>query len=338
MKKMIIITVVLVIICCTACGNELPGVVNIKDASGNDNIDDLNDKLDVVVTIFPEYDWVREILGDKIVDADITLLSDNGVDMHSYQPSVEDIATISDCDVFIYVGGESDKWVNDIIQNTTNKDMRVVNLLQTLENEVKEEEIVEGMEKEEDFDDGESESIEYDEHVWLSLRNSQILCNEIAKALGQADPDDADLYKANADAYNDKLAELDKKYSEAVDNAGTKTILFGDRFPFRYLADDYDIDYYAAFAGCSAETEASFETVTFLAGKVDELNLGVVLTIENSDGKIAQTIIDNTRNKDQKMLTMNSIQSVTAKDIEDGVTYIKLMEDNLEVLKEAVMN
>ena len=135
-----------------------------------------------------------------------------------------------------------------------------------------------------------------------------------------------------------QLEELDKKYSEAVDNAGTKTILFGDRFPFRYLADDYDIDYYAAFAGCSAETEASFETVTFLAGKVDELNLGVVLTIENSDGKIAQTIIDNTRNKDQKMLTMNSIQSVTAKDIEDGVTYIKLMEDNLEVLKEAVMN
>ena len=337
MKKMIIMAV-LVIICCTACGNELPGVVNIKDASGNDNIDDLNDKLDVVVTIFPEYDWVREILGDKIVDADITLLSDNGVDMHSYQPSVEDIATISDCDVFIYVGGESDKWVNDIIQNTTNKDMRVVNLLQTLENEVKEEEIVEGMEKEEDFDDDESESIEYDEHVWLSLRNSQILCNEIAKTLGQADPDDADLYKANADAYNDKLAELDKKYSEAVDNAGTKTILFGDRFPFRYLVDDYGIDYYAAFAGCSAETEASFETVTFLAGKVDELNLGVVLTIENSDGKIAQTIIDNTRNKDQKMLTMNSIQSVTAKDIEDGVTYIKLMEDNLEVLKEAVMN
>lgn len=337
MKKMIVIMAALVILCCTACGNEIPGLVNNEDASGNENNVNTTDNLDVVVTIFPEYDWVREILGDKMGDAEITLLSDNGVDMHSYQPSIEDVAKISDCDVFIYVGGESDKWVNDIIQNTANKDMTVVNLLQTLETEVKEEEFVEGMEKEKEGEE-ESEDAEYDEHVWLSLRNSQLLCNEIAKALGQADPDDADLYKTNADAYNEKLAELDKKYTEAVADAGTKTVLFGDRFPFRYLVDDYGIDYYAAFAGCSAETEASFETVTFLAGKVDELNLCAVLTIENSDGKIAQTIIDNTKNKDQKMLTMDSIQSVTAKDIEDGVTYIKLMEDNLEVLKEAISN
>ena len=470
-------------------------------------------KLSVVTTIFPEYDWVREILGGKAESTDLTMLLDNGVDLHSYQPTADDIVKISDCDLFIYVGGESDEWVKNVLKNAANRKMKVINLLEMLGDSVKTEETVEGMQEdghdhghshdeqltendiedrtlsdfagawkslhpfllngdldkfcehraEEDEDssttkvtywekykaswqcdaekisingdtitftyaDGKTVSAEYtyagyqpkrndegkirsvryqfettsadapkyvqfndhghepgeaehfhiyfgndgfdalmsgktnpffvkdalsaedildelmghdhgeekDEHVWLSLKNAKTLVGAIADALQELDPDNKDTYAANASAYIEKLSALDGAYQSAVDGAARKTVLFGDRFPFRYLVDDYGLRYYAAFAGCSAETEASFETVSFLAKKVDELGLPCVLTIEGKNHKLAETIVQSTAGKNQKVLTMDSMQSMTSKDAANGATYLSVMEQNLSVLKEAL--
>lgn len=308
-------------------------------------------RLRVVTTIFPEYDWVREILGDKADNAEVTMLLDNGADLHSYQPTADDIVKISECDLFIYVGGESDDWVDDALKNAANKNMKVINLLEALGDSVKTEEVVEGMQEEkhdhdhdhEDADEHDDakehdheEEAEYDEHVWLSLKNAQTLCSAISGVLQQIDPDNKDTYAANASAYIKKLSALDADYQAAVNAATRKTVLFGDRFPFRYLAEDYGLRYYAAFAGCSAESEASFETISFLAGKVDELNLPCVLTIEGVQHKIAETIVRNTAAKNQKVLTMDSMQSTTSKDVANGTTYLSVMEQNLSVLKEAL--
>ena len=529
-----------------------------------------NGKLKVVTTIFPEYDWAREILGDKASNVELTLLLGNGVDLHSYQPSIQDIAKISTADIFIYVGGESDGWVKDALKNAKNKNMKVINLMETLGDKVKAEEVKEGMQAEEEeehehhhhheeaeeghhhhhddaeeaahhhhsvefkdsdvkdrslsefqgewtsayvyykegaldsaieftanqepktdlaalrkcYDQGlktsidyinvkgsnvsftsngktteakyvyagyrivqysagnrgvryffevkgkangcpkyigfndhmiaptkpehyhfyssnisiddmcaesdnwptyfpknyskdevskafagynpmahmsaaadhdhdhdhhheaeehhhhhhhdDEEEVEYDEHVWLSLRNTKVLCAEIASALCEKDAANAAAYKANLAAYTARLDALDSKYAATVKAGSKNTILFGDRFPFRYLVDDYNLDYYAAFVGCSAETEASFETVIFLAKKVDELGLNAVLKIESGDGKIARTIVDNTKKKNAKVLTLDSIQSTTAKQAKAGTTYLSIMEGNLKVLEEAL--
>ena len=309
-------------------------------------------KLKIVATIFPEYDWVRQILGDEAKNAELTLLLDNGVDLHSYQPTADDIAKISECDLFIYVGGESDGWVKDALKEGKNPDRKVINLLEALGNNTKEEEVVEGMQAEEEEHEStaagesaaagesseaeEEEGPEYDEHVWLSLRNARELCETIAEDLKSLDSAHASVYDANLKKYEGELDALDQQYQQAVNAAGNKTLLFGDRFPFRYLVDDYGIKYYAAFVGCSAETEASFETVSFLAKKMDELGLKHVMTIEGPDKKIAATVIENTKDKNQDVLALNSMQSVTTKDIEGGETYLGVMQQNLEVLKKAL--
>lgn len=295
------------------------------------------DKLSIVCTIFPEYDWVRQVLGEHADDAELTMLLDNGVDLHSYQPTADDIIRISSCDMFVYVGGESDQWVEDVLSQATNKDMVIVNLLEELGDSVKEEEVVEGMEVAEEHgaEDAE-EGPEYDEHVWLSLKNAVALCASIAEQLGIVDPDHADAYLANATAYIADLGSLDEEYQAAVTGARFDTVLFGDRFPFRYLVDDYGLDYYAAFVGCSAETEASFETMAFLAGKVDELGLTSVMTIEGAEHQIAETIIQNTAAKDQRILTLDSMQSVTSADVDAGETYLSIMRRNLDVLRAAL--
>ena len=484
-----------------------------------------DDKIKIVTTIFPEYDWVKEILGDKIENANLTMLLDNGVDLHSYQPTFDDIIKISDCDLFIQVGGESDGWVNDALKNATNKDMKVINLLEVLGDNVKTEETVEGMQETEhhhdhdhskevstfeddevqdrslsdwagkwqsaypfaldgtlddafeamakegkmtaeeyktyyqngyktditnidiednhieftykngekvgsnykyvgayiqswstgtkaamyrfeaedkdcgapiyiefndhmiepaeaehfhirmsnesfdaivdpenswptffpssmsgeeicehmaghdhdgDHEHEEEEEEEKDEHVWLSLKNAEILVKAISNALQELDPNNADIYESNSSAYIKKLSNLDEAYKTTVNSAIHKTVLFADRFPFRYLVDDYGLSYYAAFAGCSAESEASFETVSFLSKKVDELGLKCVLTIEGKNHKIAETVIDNTKDKDQKILVMDSMQSTTSEDVANGTTYLSVMEKNLSVLKEAL--
>lgn len=295
------------------------------------------DQLSIVCTIFPEYDWVKNLLGDEAKNAELTLLLDSGVDLHSYQPTADDIIKISTCDMFIYVGGESDAWVEDALKEATNKDMVVINLLEVLGDSVKEEEVVEGMEAEEEPDaEEQEEEPEYDEHVWLSLKNAKLLCSYIAQQLALIDEANAQSYTNNADAYIAKLDALDAEYQTAVDSARVKTVLFGDRFPFRYLVDDYGLAYYAAFIGCSAETEASFETVAFLAEKVDELELHSVLTIEGAGHRIAETIIGNTAEKDQAILTMDSMQSTTSADAANGATYLSIMQSNLDVLKTAL--
>ena len=278
---------------------------------------------------------MREILGDKADHAEVSMLLDNGVDLHSYQPTADDIIKISDCDLFLYVGGESDGWVEDALKEATNKEMQVINLLDVLGEQVKEEEVVEGMEAEEEESEDENEP-EYDEHVWLSLKNAETLCNAITDALEEIDPANKDAYAANAASYLEKLAALDGEYQTVVDNAARKTVLFGDRFPFRYLVDDYGLSYYAAFAGCSAETEASFGTISFLAGKVDELRLPCVLTIEGAQHKVAETIVQNTAEKNQSILTLDSMQSTTSTDVANGTTYLSVMESNLDVLKQAL--
>ena len=332
MKKIITLMLVAVLAVCalSGCGTS---------KSGEDTKDK---KIKIVTTIFPEYDWVMQILGDKADKADVTMLLDKGVDLHSYQPSTADIAKISEADVFIYVGGESDEWVEDVLKEAKNKKLKVINLMDVMGDKAKEEEVKEGMQPEEEEhaeeakDGKEEEEVEYDEHVWLSLKNAKIFTKKIADVLSEVDKEDAKTYQANYESYAKKLDDLDKKYADAVASAKNKTLVFGDRFPFRYLVNDYGLDYYAAFVGCSAESEASFETVTFLAKKIDELGLGNVLTIEGKNHKIAKTVVDNTKNKDQKVLTMDSMQSTTSKDVKDGATYLGIMEKNLEVLKEAL--
>ena len=289
---------------------------------------------EIVCATFPEYDWVRNILGDQMEKFLVTLLVQNGMDLHSYQPSAEDMITISDSDVFIYTGGVSDSWVEDVRRTGQTEKQQILNLMEALGERIKTEEIAEGMEH--THGQEEETHIALDEHIWLSLKNVCVLVEQIQMAVTELDPQSAEIYEKNAEDYKKKLLELDEAYQEAVDAAEEKTVLFGDRFPFRYLTEDYGLTYYAAFAGCSAETEASFETITFLAGKMDELELPAVLTIENSDGKIARTIIENTEEKNQQILTMNSLQSLTKEDVEHGVTYLSVMEENLETLKLAL--
>lgn len=325
-----------------------------------------SNKISIVCTTFPQYDWVKNILGEEAERFNVTLLLDNGVDMHSYQPAVKDIATAGSSDLFIYVGGESDTWVEDALKEAKNKDLKAINLMETLGNSVKEEEVVEGMQEERESlghsheksskekqeqtqkeshensqeingqKEAADEEPEYDEHIWLSIRNAEIMVKNIEKAIEQLDSDNAKVYQTNAENYIKKLDTLDKQYANTIQNAKYKAILFGDRFPFRYMADDYDLKYYAAFAGCSAETMAGFETVTFLAKKADELRLPVILTIENSDGRIAEAVKSNTTKKNQKILAMNSLQSVTKEQIADGITYLQVMQENLSVLSEAL--
>ena len=337
--------------------------------------------LTIVTTIFPLYDWARQIAGENENTRQVMLL-DNGVDLHSYQPSAQDIMTISTANLFIYVGGESDEWVEDVLETAMNPDLVSISLTEAMGEDLKIEETVEGMEHEhhhdhdhdeeeehdheheEDEDDhahedeehdhdedhdhdhdeehdheedhDHEEEEEYDEHVWLSLRNAQKLTAAIAEALAGIDPDHAETFRANAAAYDEQLKALDEQYTAVTESAAIKTVLFADRFPFRYLTDDYGLTYFAAFSGCSAESEASFETIAFLANKVSELNLPAVLTIESGNRKIADTVLSTANAADRKVLTLNSMQSVTAEDVEKGITYLSMMEENLNALKEAL--
>lgn len=291
-------------------------------------------KLRIVATVFPEYDWVRSVLGERERETELTLLLDNGVDLHSYQPTAADIIRLSECDLFLCVGGESDEWVEDALKEATNENMVVLNLMDVLGSAVREEEVKEGMEAEPEC--GEEDGIEYDEHVWLSLRNAAVIVGAIRDALIGLDAEHAEEYSANAAAYLEELDALDGRYRAAVEAAPCRTLLFGDRFPFRYLTDDYGLDYYAAFVGCSAESEASFETVTFLADKLDELDLTAVLTLEGSDGKLAETVVAASAGKSARILTVDSMQSTTAEDIRSGATYLSIMEMNLGVFADAL--
>ncbi len=297
------------------------------------SVSDTDQRISIVCTTFPQYDWIRNILGGESDAFRLTLLLDTGVDSHSYQPSARDIALISSADIFIYTGGESDQWVEDILKEPFNPDIQAVSLLAALGDAAREEEMIEGMQERWHY--GEEEE-EYDEHVWLSLRNAAFYVRFLSGIISGLDGAHAEFYTENANNYIALLNDLDLQYEQAVSAAKSDILLFGDRFPFRYLTEDYGLRYYAAFPGCSAETEAGFDTVTFLSGKLDELHLKTILVIEHSDTRIAETIRQNTASRNQNILELNSIQSVTKTDLESGFTYLGAMRDNLEILKQAL--
>lgn len=314
-------------------------------------------KIRIVCMIFPQYDWLRKVIGEKIENYDIKLLLDNGSELHSYQPTVEDMAEISSSDFFFYVGGESDAWVKDALKSAKNPNLKAVSLLEMLEDYAKVEEDIEGaMEHKHEHEDAdhenEDENIstvdilqeekhkhgeEYDEHMWLSLKNAEVAVERVSQIISELDPENAFIYQKNSKQYEQNLQSLDMQYENTVENAKRKIILFGDRFPFRYLADDYGLTYYAAFEGCSAETGVSFETIIFLAGKMDEENLPVIFTLENANKQLAKVIVENTNEKNQEILTLHSMQSVTKRQInQEGFSYLGLMQENLNVLNEAL--
>lgn len=285
-------------------------------------------KINVVCTIFPCYDWTREIAGGS-ENIDITYLLDDGSDLHSFQPTADDMIRISDCDVFVYVGGESDQWVDKALENAVNKDMKVVRLMDSLS------EFLEAGEHHHDEHEGEEhhEESAYDEHIWLSLNNAQLCVNDIAAALSAVDSENSQTYSDRANAYNTDLQLLDRSFHMMFDEKH-QTMIFGDQFPFVYFTEDYGIDHFAAFSSCSADMEASFKTITQLAEKVDELNADTIFAIENSDCNIAEAIVSNTADKSQKIAILDSIQSVNKKQIEEGYSYKSAMENNYNILKE----
>ncbi|MBR4194299.1 MAG: zinc ABC transporter substrate-binding protein [Oscillospiraceae bacterium] len=326
--KLLIVLIVLSALL-LGCGRN-----NSTGATGSTTRPDVKGKpISVVATVFPAYDWARQIIGEDNERVALTLLLDKGADFHSYQPTVEDIYKISTCDLFIYVGGESDKWVPDALAQATNKDMTVLCLLDALGSAVREEEAPEGAEAHEEE---EAEGPSYDEHIWLSLRNARTLCASIREAMIGLDDDGGKTYWPNFKAYDEKLNELEHAYAETIAAAPRRILLFADRFPFLYLAKDYDLTCFAAFSGCSAESEASFETVNFLVNMLDELELSHILVLEGGDTRLAETIIANSRAKSAQVLSINSLQSVTARMVDEGVTYLGVMEQNLEVLKQAL--
>lgn len=351
-----------------------------------------NEKLKIVATTFPSYDWLRQILGEREQEVELSLLQDSGIDLHNFQPTAQDFVKVSSADLFVYIGGVSDGWVDDAIGEAHNKHVLAVNLMDAMGDAVKQDVTVEGMQEgahAHNHDDHEHEAEaahdheheheheaeaahdheheaeavhdheheaeanhdhehdhehehegrehnHADEHIWLSLRNAKVLVAALKDALVQVDAGHAAVYEANAAAYIAKLEALDKEYAQAVAQVAEPVLLFGDRFPFRYLMDDYGITYYAAFAGCSAETEASFKTVAFLAGKTDEHKLKAVLTLDGSDQAIAKAVINATGPRDQQLLTLNAMQSIGAQDIANGITYLDIMQDNLAVLRQAL--
>lgn len=305
-------------------------------------------KLNIVTTIFPAYDWVKQIVGDNN-NVEISFLIDKGVDLHSYQASAADIAKITDSDLFVYVGGESDGWAEDIIKENPN--LKYINMVDSIGEAALAEELVEGMQDEEEHDhegeehaneegehaheEGEHEDgeEEIDEHVWLSIKNAETIVSAIEAKLAEIDPDNKAEYEKNANDYLAKLDELDKEYKDTLSSIQNKTIIVGDRFPFRYLVNEYGIKYYAAFKGCDAGSEASFETVKFLANKMDELNMSDIFIIDGSKGDLAKTIVDNTKDKNAKVLVLDSMQSTKSS---DNASYLDIMKKNLEVLKEVL--
>ncbi|HHU53449.1 MAG TPA: zinc ABC transporter substrate-binding protein [Clostridiaceae bacterium] len=321
---------------------------SVTEVDNNDNTDvATNKKLSIVTTIFPQYDFAKQIVGDK---ANVTMLLKPGLDGHSYEPTPQDIKTIQAGDLFIYTGGENDAWVDSIIESMGDQapeTMKILDLVDTLD-----EEIIEGMQHDHDHKDHDQEEHDHedqeghnheedehehiheiDEHVWTSPVNAIAIVEQITDALKAKDPVNAGIYSENCNAYIEKLEDLDQQFENVVDKGKRKVILFGDRFPFRYFADEYDLDYYAAFTGCSADTEASAATVAFLIDKVRELQLPVVFAIEFSNEKIADSIVEAT---EAEKLTFHSIHNLSVEELAAGETYISLMEKNLKVLEKAL--
>lgn len=289
-----------------------------------------SEKISIVTTIFPQYDFTRQIVGDK---ADVTMLLAPGAESHSFEPTPQDIIKIQNCDVFIYVGGENDKWVDSILDSIDKSKMQIIKLLDCVE--AQEEEAKEGMEPEDENEGAgdEDDGIEYDEHVWTSPQNAILITNSIRDVLCFIDSGNAETYQANAKKYTEQLSKLDAEFRNVVDHASRRTVVFGDRFPLRYFTEAYGLDYWAAFPGCSTETEPSAATIAFLVDKVKAEKIPVVFKIELSNGNVAKAISEATG---AKVLTFYSCHNLSRQQFEDGATYLSLMQKNIESLKEAL--
>lgn len=281
--------------------------------------------INVIATIFPPYDFVREIAGDKI---NITLLIPPGSELHSYEPTPQDIIKIKDCDLFIYNGGSSDTWVDIILESIDNEinTLKMIDVVTMLE-----EEIIDGMQAEEDHV-GHAD-IEYDEHIWTSPVNSKKIVSAILESLIMIDEDNSEFYTENTSAYIKELEKLDSEFRTVADIASNKILIFGDRFPFRYFTNEYNLDYYAAFPGCSEATEPNASTLTFLIDKIKSESITTVFYIEFSNRLIADSLAEATG---VKTALLHSCHSVSKDDIKNGVSYISLMFQNLVTLKEAL--
>lgn len=293
------------------------------------NIGSSKSKPVIVATIYPIYDWIRTILGNSIKDVDLILLESGSADLHNYKPSAEDIITLGKADIFFYIGGESDEWVDSAITSAQLPENKAINLLQSLGTLAKEEKPIEGA-TESEAEEEEEEEGAADEHIWLSLNNAIHLIPIMAEKIKTAIPGISKSIEDNTDKFVNELSSLHQQYTESLSAKKRDTVIFASRFPFRYLMDDYDIKYYAAFSGCSAETEASFETVAFLANKIKETTAQYIIILEESDTKLAETIINESGNEKVKILTLNSMQSVDANTTNN--TYYNHMKNNLMTL------
>lgn len=287
------------------------------------------DKLSVVTTSFPPYDFIRGVTGDL---ADITMLLQAGAEAHSYEPVPLDIAKIQNCNVFVYIGGEGEVWVDRILDSIDTSDITIIRLFDFIE--PLEEEEVEGASPDgHHHDEAEEEDEEFDEHIWTSPRNARLCVEGIEEALCKDFPENADTYRRNGSGYAEKLEQLDREFAVMTENSAGNTIVVGDRFPFRYLAHDYGLKYYAAFSGCSSESEPSVYTMAYLIDKLKGDDTDVVFYLEFSTKRLAQKLSDATG---AKMLPLNSCHNVTKKDFKNGITYLDLMYENLENLREAL--
>jgi len=301
-------------------------VVFVGVLIGIKNVTKNSEKISIITTNFPAYDFARAVAGDT---ADIKMLIKPGVETHDFEPTPQDIIDIKNSKLFIYTGGESDEWIEDVVKDISVDKTKLFQMMNVVE--TKEEEVVEGMEHEHEHED--EEETEYDEHVWTSLRNASKIINNIKNELIKISPENKNIYEENTKNYTDKLTELDANFQKIVDNGKRKTLVFGDRFPLRYFVDDYGLNYFAAFPGCSEQTEASSNTVAFLIGKIKTENIPVVFKIEMSSGSIAKTIADETG---AKVLTFNSAHNISIDDFRSGLTYVKIMEENLKAFEEAL--
>ena len=324
--------------CGLICGSLLTGCGTGRSEDASEKAQD-DGRISVVTTIFPQYDFVRQIAGDSV---DLKMLLKPGEETHSYEPTPQDIIAIQNSDIFIYVGGENDAWVEDILDSMPDAGMRTLKLIDCVD--TVEEEHVEGMQEqpghsheEEEYHGDETEEAhsvhEIDEHVWTSPVNASAIVDEIKELLAQTDPENRQRYEENAEAYEAELAALDAAFREVVDNAGRRLVIFGDRFPFRYFADEYGLDYYAAFPGCASDTEPSAAVMAFLINKVAEEKVPAVLKMELSNENIANAIAEATGTE---VRTFYSCHNLTAEEFENGETYLSMMQKNVETLKEVL--
>jgi len=336
-KKILSIVIITVVMMLSILGCSSVDVIETeKEESIASSLTEINgdkseEKLKVVTTIFPQYDFARAIGGEKI---DLKMLLHPGTESHSYEPTPQDIIAIQECDIFIYVGGESENWVVGILDSMDTSNMKIISLMDIVE--TLDEEIVEGMQDNYDHSHEENhshEDSEYDEHVWTSPVNAIIIIEEISRSFMEADAENAEFYKNNADNYIMLVDEINTEFKEIVKHGNRKNLIFADRFPFRYFVETYGLEYSAAFPGCSVGTEANAATIAFLINKVKTEQIPVVITIEFSNEKIADVIAEETG---AKKVSFHSAHNVSKDDFEAGITYVDIMKNNIEVLHEAL--